>query len=202
MFIYLSNIFSHLLPFDKAVFTFINQTATHPFLDKFFVFWREEQTWYLLYAFVIAFSLYKFKSRAWIFIVCAIAVVGFGDQISSQLFKPYFHRPRPCFDENFKQFVRLVTNDCPTAFSFTSSHATNHFGLGLFFMLSFSFAMKSYKYLWLVWAFLVAYGQVYIGVHYPTDVIAGALIGTFVGLFGFYMYKQMHLKIYKSLPPL
>lgn len=201
MFFLLTNIFSNLLPFDKAVFTFINQTLTHPFLDKFFLFWREERTWYILYAFIIGFSIYKFKTKAWIFFVTAIATVALSDQISSQLLKPFFQRPRPCIDENFKYLVRLV-DDCPTAFSFTSSHATNHFALALFFMSTLSFAMKRYKYLWLLWAFLVAYGQVYIGVHYPTDVIFGALIGIIVGTFTFYLYKQLHLKIYKILPPL
>lgn len=200
MLFYLTSIFSNLLPFDKPIFQFINQTATHPFLDSFFLFWREERTWYLLYAFLIGFSLYKFKTKAWVFIVGAIVTVMLSDQISSQLFKPYFQRPRPCMDENFKQFVRLFTNDCPTAFSFTSSHATNHFGLAIFFMGTLGFAMKGYKYLWLLWAFLIAYGQVYIGVHYPTDVIAGSLIGILVGSFSVYLYKQLHKKIYKTLP--
>jgi undecaprenyl-diphosphatase len=95
-----------------------------------------------------------------------------------------------------------LVDDCPTAFSFTSSHATNHFALAVFFMCSLGFVMKRYKYIWLLWAFLVAYGQVYIGVHYPTDVIFGALIGIAVGTFIVYLYKQLHLKIYNTLPPL
>lgn len=198
---YLTNIFSYLLPFDKAVFTFINQTLTHRFLDSFFLFWREERTWYLLYVVLIGYSIYKFKAKAWIFIAGAILTVAIADQISSQILKPYFQRQRPCADENFKQFVRLFTNDCPTAYSFTSSHATNHFGLAIFFMSTLAFAMKGYKYLWLLWAFLVAYGQVYIGVHYPTDVIAGAFLGILIGSFSVYLYKLLHKKIYKNLPP-
>ena len=79
--------------------------------------------------------------------------------------------------------ARLLLNHCPGSGSFTSSHAANHFGLAFFIYLTLKPYLKKWGYLFFLWAATVSYAQVYIGVHYPIDVISGALLGSAIGYF-------------------
>jgi undecaprenyl-diphosphatase len=77
--------------------------------------------------------------------------------------------------------VRLLINNCSGGYSFTSSHATNHFGLALFLFITLQSVFKKWRYLFLFWAATICYGQVYVGVHYPLDVLCGAILGSATG---------------------
>lgn len=78
--------------------------------------------------------------------------------------------------------------------SFTSSHATNHFGAGVFFFITLKPYLKNGAYLFFVWAALISYAQIYVGVHYPLDIICGALIGSMIGLFTAKLYEKIDKK--------
>ena len=101
----------------------------------------------------------------------------------TRLFKHIFKRLRPCNDPEFASSVRLLLKECAGGYSFVSNHAANHFGLAAFFY----FTMRHYipKWAWLawLWAFLIAYAQIYVGIHYPLDVIGGAALGVLFGSF-------------------
>jgi undecaprenyl-diphosphatase len=117
-------------------------------------------------------------------------VLNFGvtDIVSSSVIKPLVERPRPCHGETMNLDVRLLV-DCGSGFSFTSSHATNHFGLAFFLIFTLG---KRWKYIiapLIVWAVIVAYAQVYVGVHYPLDVLSGALLGICIAFMLSEMYK-------------
>ncbi len=86
--------------------------------------------------------------------------------------------------------VRLLLEHCSGGFSFTSSHAANHFGLAMFLFISLVPLFKNYTWLFFIWAAIIAYAQVYVGVHYPLDVIAGAMIGLAVGKLNGMIFKK------------
>ena len=167
---------------DKYFFLQINVFWTTPLLDDIFPWYRDATTWYPLYIFLLLFIAmnYGWKGIPWI--IGLIITISISDQLSSNLIKNYFLRPRPCSDVFIQQYARLLINSCPVNFSFTSSHATNHFAAAMYIFLTLKPVFKKWNYLFFIWAATICYGHVYVGVHYPIDVIGGALIGCFIGL--------------------
>lgn len=181
---------------DKQLFLSINQRHTNSFFDWIMPIWRNSNTWIFLYILVLVFATLKLKKRIWIWILSAIATVILTDQTSSHIFKPFFARPRPCSDVDFAPKIRLLLDHCSGGFSFTSSHACNHFGIALFFITTLSSYLKNWKYLFILWAIIVCYAQVYVGVHYPLDVLCGAFLGAFIGkLTGNFCNKKIFISI-------
>jgi undecaprenyl-diphosphatase len=95
--------------------------------------------------------------------------------------------------------VKLVVDHCLTSFSFTSSHAANHFGIATFIFLTLKPLFNNYRYLFLLWAGIISYAQVYVGVHYPVDVFVGAVIGIFFGWVLAYFYSKWERGSLQSL---
>jgi len=112
---------------------------------------------------------------------------GISDVISSRVVKPQFERLRPCRQENMEVVLRAR---CGSGFSFTSSHASNHFAVAVFFMLTIGRMYRWSRILWLIWAGMIALGQVYVGVHFPLDVLAGAFLGSLIGLTVYRVYLK------------
>ena len=101
--------------------------------------------------------------------------------IGTRVFKHVYQRLRPCSDPAFFPNVRMILKDCAGGFSFISNHAANNFGLAAFvFFTVGKYFGKWFHIIWL-WPLAVSYGQIYVGVHYPTDVFAGCLLGLFIG---------------------
>ncbi len=176
-----SGIFNYLIEFDQWLFLQINTVWTNASLDVVFPVWRESLTWVPLYVFLLAFAFYNFGNKIWFWIVILICTVILTDQISSGFLKDFFGRLRPCRDPEVMNQMRLLLNRCPVSFSFTSSHATNHFGVAVFIILTMKPIMKQWRWLFIAWAATISYGQVYVGVHYPLDVIGGAFVGGGIG---------------------
>jgi undecaprenyl-diphosphatase len=192
-----SGIFNYLMEFDQWLFLQINTVWTNASLDVVFPVWRESLTWVPLYVFLLAFAFYNFGNKIWFWILILICTVIVTDQISSGFFKDFFGRLRPCRDPEVMNQMRLLLNRCPVSFSFTSSHATNHFGVAVFIILTMKPIMKHWRWLFIVWAATISYGQVYVGVHYPLDVIGGAFVGSSIGwLTAMYYNKKF------GLPPM
>ena len=154
-------------------------------------FFRNPYYWAPLYIFFLVFIPMNFKSRGWWWVVLFLCTVSITDIISSQIFKEAFERLRPCQDPDFLQNVRLLVNRCSGGFSFTSSHAANHFGMATFFYFTTRSLFKSWSAIGFIWAAVISYAQVYVGVHYPLDVICGAVTGIVFGLFmGMFFNKR------------
>lgn len=166
---------------DRWLFTKINHDWTNSFLDYIMPLWREAITWVPLYIFLLVFIFINFGKKAWPWVAGLLVTVLLTDQISSHILKPYVNRMRPCHDIYLADNIRLLLRYCSDSRSFTSSHATNHFGLAFFIYFTMKPYFKKWGYLFFAWAATISYGQVYIGVHYPMDVICGALLGSTIG---------------------
>lgn len=170
-----------LLQWDYYLFELLNQQWTNGFLDGIMPYWRSKYFWMPLYLFILSYMIYQ-RNREWlIFSLCMILTIALADQLSSSWIKPAIERLRPCNNPIWKDQVHLLVR-CGSGFSFTSSHATNHFALATFWAFPFV------RYRWVLplgflWAATISYGQVYVGVHYPLDVMAGGLVGILIGVF-------------------
>lgn len=173
--------FESLTALDQSCFVWFNQKATNPFFDAVMPLMRESTFWIPLYLFLIIFVFVNFGKKGWVWLLFAALTVLLTDQISSGLIKKWVQRPRPCFDPNFYSQVRMLLDHCSGGYSFTSSHATNHFGIATFLFTTLGSYFGNWKYLLFIWASLICYAQVYVGVHYPLDVIMGALLGYIIG---------------------
>lgn len=179
----MNDFLTHLIAKDHALFSNINGKWTNPFLDSVMPWVRHSNNWIPLYIVLLSFIVYKWRKKSWKWLVLVAVNITLTDQISSHFFKPVFHRLRPCADPELMHQTRLLLDHCSGGFSFTSSHAANHFGIAVFLVVTLQPLLKNYRYLFLGWAALIAYAQVYVGVHFPLDILAGALIGIMVGYF-------------------
>lgn len=178
-----------ILQLDESLFFYINDGWSHSWLDAIMPIWREKTTWIPLYLMflVYAFIQYSWK-KAILFIFILAATVGIADQISSQLIKKNVKRLRPCNQIELQENINVLV-PCGSGYSFTSSHATNHFAIATFVGFTLFNASRVALVLLFFWAATIALGQVYVGVHYPLDITIGALIGILVGHFCVYLFK-------------
>jgi undecaprenyl-diphosphatase len=142
---------------------------------------REGNIWIPLYLFLGVFVLLNFRVKGLWWCLIFICTVAFTDLIAFYGFKIIFERPRPCNDPEFFSHVRLLLKQC-NGYGFISNHAANHFGMATFFFTSFHSVLKNKAAFVFIWAALIAYAQVYVGLHYPLDVFIGALLGSAIGL--------------------
>ena len=189
------NILKRIIELDHQLFFAINGKWSNAFFDTVLPFTRESIIWLPLYLFLLVFIWMNFgKQGLWwaLFFICLAACC---DLVSSKLIKENIMRARPCRHPEIADHVRFLVNYCPQSSSFTSSHATNHFGMATFIY----FTLRSYTSKWLalifLWAAMIAYAQVYVGVHFPLDVTSGALLGIFIGyLMSVIFNKKMGLQ--------
>lgn len=170
-----------LLQWDTSIMHWINQGWSHPILDFIFPLIRNKYFWIPLYVLCISWIMYNHEVRYVLLIFLFLGLSIFAaDTISSQLIKKEVQRPRPCHSMQMNpQVIERVA--CGSGYSFTSSHAANHFCIAAFFISIFGVLMDKWKYLWWLWAIAISIAQVYVGLHYPLDIIGGALLGLVVG---------------------
>jgi len=170
----------YILHLDYSVWYYLNTEWRTPFLDFVVPFLRNQWTWAPLYLFLAIFVPRRYGKNGFIWCIAFIVAFGISDQVSAHLLKPIFHRVRPCNSAYLKDIVHTLV-PCGGGYSFPSSHASNHFSLAFFMAATLG---RKFKWVWpvaILWALLIAYAQVYVGVHFPLDVTAGAFIGTIIG---------------------
>lgn len=190
MFLLQNSLLQKLEQWDQWLFIQINDHQSNGFFDSIMPFIRNAYYWAPLYLFLLVFVPLNFKRGLWWCLVF-LCTVSLCDMTSTNLFKEIFHRLRPCADPDFFQNVRLVVDRCGGSYSFTSNHAANHFGMATFIFVTLRSSFKSWVWLAFLWAALIGYAQVYVGVHYPFDILGGAAIGVVFGwLLGSFFNKR------------
>jgi membrane-associated phospholipid phosphatase len=169
-----------LLQLDRQLFYFINHDLANPFFDWIMPWLCNPKFWIPLYLFIIGFCVWKFKKQGIIIVLLIACSAGFADFTSNQILKPMFQRVRPCRDPIVSQ-TDIIRVGCGTGYSFPSIHATDHFAMA--FVMIFLFRRK-WRWIWLwalLWAGVICFARVYVGVHFPVDVFCGAIYGMLVG---------------------
>jgi len=124
--------------------------------------------------------LRQFRKKGLLLIIALVLSVSVADFTSSWLIKNQVERIRPCNQIGFKETAHLLV-PCGSGYSFTSSHAANHFSLAVFLILTIGVVWTWIRLPLFLWALSIALAQVYVGVHYPIDVIGGAIVGSMLG---------------------
>lgn len=171
----------NLIDFDKWLFVKINRDGANSLFDAIMPFFRQTYFWFPFYLLILTFVISNFKSKAFTWILSIGIATGLCDVISSRFFKPMVGRIRPCNDPELSANLHMLAGYCGGNGSFTSSHAANHFGMAVFLFLTLKHLFGNWCYLFFVWAATVCYAQVYVGVHFPLDVLGGALLGSILG---------------------
>lgn len=186
---------------DHTVWYYINVLWHLPLLDDIMPYIRNQWTWAPLYLFLAVFMPLNFGRKGIMWCVFFILTFTLCDYASASIIKPYFHRVRPCNDSELAKMIHLLV-PCGSGYSFPSSHAANHFGLAIFSAISLQHKIRKIWVIALVWAFAVAYAQVYVGVHFPLDVFCGGLIGCCIGILTGRVFNRIyHLNAPSISPP-
>lgn len=177
---------STLNDLDTQLFLFLNGLHNEAF-DSIMAWISGKTTWWPFY---LLLMIYLGWTRRWqlvpIILFIALAVT-LADQTSVQLFKEVFERLRPCHEPAIKETVHLVNGRCGGMYGFVSSHAANTFAVAMLLLL---IVRKGwFTALMLTWAAIVSYSRIYLGVHYPGDVLGGAVLGALCGLVVYLLFS-------------
>jgi lipopolysaccharide/colanic/teichoic acid biosynthesis glycosyltransferase/membrane-associated phospholipid phosphatase len=177
---------------DIKISLWIN-SKNNEFFDFIMFNASEPNTWIPIYILTIWFIFKKFKKNGIVVLAALFAVISLTDSITFLIMKPLFAVLRPCHNLDIVGNLHLLSNICGGKYGFASSHAANTFGMAMFLYLIFGKKYPIVK-IGFVIAFLVCYSRVYLGVHYVSDVLVGAILGVFIAK-GIYMFIK---HIYKN----
>lgn len=185
--------FEQLITLDKELLLLINGFHNHV-LDSIMVFASLKLGWIPLYVFLLYTIIKDYGRKTWLVLIIIGLTIIIADQSSVHLFKNIFQRLRPCHDDALAELLYLV-KPCGGKFGFVSSHAANSFSLAVFIILLLK---NKHRWIWpvmLLYAVLIIYSRVYLGVHFPSDVIVGAVVGSLIGIGTYYLFKQIYKHI-------
>jgi len=184
-----------LVHFDQELFLQLNG-AHVPWLDNVMYWVTYKFTWIPMYLVLILLTVKAEGKKSIAILITVLVAVIIADKITSGLMKPYFARYRPCHEPLLAGLVHEVAG-CGGSFGFASSHASTSFAVA---MVWFSLLKDKVKYMWLIlfWAALYSYSRVYVGVHYPGDILVGALVGILAAMVCVRLYFTFLIKYYRN----
>ena len=178
---------SVLFNIDSEILLLINR-AHSTILDNIMIFISSKLGWLPLYMFLLYLIIKTNQKKWWIALIAIAVTITLSDQLSVHLFKNVFERLRPCHNEALMHDLRMIV-DCGGSFGFVSSHATNSAALSTLVVMMLNKRVKWILPVMILYTVLIMYSRVYLGVHYPSDVFAGALLGIAIGSAVFYLYS-------------
>lgn len=186
---------------DRELLLYLNSFHT-PFLDPVMFWITKTLFWLPLYLFLLFITIKYFKKDWWIIIIGIAFAILLTDRITSGFMKPYFERLRPSREPSLQGLVHLVKDAAGKIYTggkygFASSHAANTFATAMFFWLVFR---HRYRWMWVlfVWAMVMTYTRIYLGAHYPGDILVGLLIGLLCGWTGYKVQQWIWKRKYKE----
>ena len=182
-----------ILNLDTELFIYLNSLGV-PVFDNFWIFLSNKEANIFFYPILLFFYFYnkrlKFKFSELVYLLILIAIMITITDQTANLFKDSFQRLRPCYNEVIKDSLRLVKDSCGGKYGFFSAHASNSFTLAVFFGLLYKKKFRYLIYISLLYASLISYSRIYLGVHFPLDIIFGGTFGIIVGIVTFKFYDK------------
>lgn len=180
---------------DKQLLVFLNGLGSARF-DFLWLFLTKQSNWVPFFIFLIYLVYQKLGAKQTLLIVLFVAVLITINNEITELFKRTFERSRPCNDIGLKDVIRNIKPS--NTFSFFSGHASNTMAVFLFLYLIFK---KHYKYFWLVilWPLVFAYSRIYLGLHFPSDILAGYACGLIMGFLTYKVYLFVQKKYFTTI---
>ncbi|TDD78697.1 phosphatase PAP2 family protein [Flavobacterium caseinilyticum] len=174
-----------LLSLDAEIFVFLNGLGSETY-DGLWLLITKQSNWIPLFLVLLYVIFKNLGAKQTLYLLLFVAVlVTFTDQ-SANVFKREFHRLRPCNNPEINSFIRIV--QIRNSFSFFSGHATNSMAVAAFLYFNFKDKIKYFGFLFL-WPLIFAYSRIYLGLHYPLDILAGYLFGFTSGFVFLKVYK-------------
>jgi len=178
-----------LIHWDQQLFLFLNDLHAD-WLDPIMRFITGRNEWIPLYLLIIILIIRQLGWRSVFMLLGFGLLITLADQSASGFFKPFFERLRPCHNPDIQHLVHTIKS-CGGQYGFASSHASNTFALATFLLLVYR---NKWSKLMLVWAAVVSYSRIYAGVHYPGDIVMGAMLGIISALIVYWLYKTFFNK--------
>jgi undecaprenyl-diphosphatase len=184
-----------LIHTDQELFLWLNGINA-PWADTLMYWITFKYTWIPMYLVLIALTVKEEGKKSWAILITVVVAVLFADKITSGIMKPYFERFRPCHEPTLAGLVHEVAG-CGGSFGFASSHASTSFALATVW---FVLLKDKVRYMWILvaWAALYSYSRVYVGVHYPGDILVGAMVGILSAWMCIRLYFIFLVKFYRN----
>jgi undecaprenyl-diphosphatase len=181
---------------DQQLFLYLN-SFNSPFCDQVMHAISDKIIWIPLYLAILIYLGIKYKRKFFVLLLFIILAATMADQLSV-IIKNLVQRPRPCHEPALDGLVHMFNNECGGLYSFVSSHATNSFNVALLSLLLIR--KRWFTISIIIWAAVIGYSRIYLGVHYPGDVICGSILGALVGWLNYRLFILTDNKILKSRP--
>ena len=182
---------------DSQLFLFLNGLHAD-WLDPIMIAITQMWVWLPIYLFLIYLTVKQYGKRCWLLFLAVGLVVLCSDQLSSHVCKPVFQRLRPCYNIDFQDLIYLPKGMAGGHYGFVSSHAANTFAIGTFLTSALRKNAKWIGWLLFMWAFLSSYSRIYIGYHYPGDILCGAVLGILIGLIIWKLFQILEKRLEKK----
>lgn len=181
-----------ILSLDTRLFIYLNSLGSETY-DGFWLFITKQANWTPFFLLLLYLIYKKLGAKQTLFLLLFVAaLVTITDQ-TTNLFKHTFQRLRPCNNLEIKSFIRIVQSR--DSFSFFSGHAANTMAVATFLYLNLKRYFKYLGFLFL-WPLIFAYSRIYLGLHYPLDIISGYICGLILGLLMFKGYQILQKKYF------
>lgn len=183
-----------LVKLDTELFIYLNGLGTETW-DAFWMFYTTKFNWIPFYALLLFLMYKRLNVKMFLFtILIIVLMVTFTDQITNLFKKVLVMRLRPCYNPEIDEIIRLVKRSCGGKYGYFSGHSSNSMAVAVFSGLMLKARYKYLPYVLVIWAIAMGYSRIYIGVHYPLDVVSGMLFGVFSGFLFYKLFRYIQYR--------